>query len=121
MRNWILGAILTVALYSFANGQTAPAQTARAFESDTTVGTSWDSVYVGPQDAEKWIEFLNDGSVSLYVTMANDTVTAKPSSHKWWTVKAGEKFFIARVTGRFFVRTRSASSTVSRRIHVGYK
>jgi hypothetical protein len=122
MRNWIVSAVVFIALSSIAQAQyTAPPATGHGFESDTVVTTAWDSVYIGNAGFEKWVEFLNDPTASMYVAVGNDTLVGKPSSHKWWTVKTGEKFFISRIKDRSFVRTRGASTTVRRRVHAGYQ
>lgn len=111
----LLSAIILVS--SFVHAQaTSPSAARYLFESDTTASTSWDSIAVGNSSSDKAIEICNDGSVSLYVAIGNDTTNTNNSNHQYLTVKTGERQFIGRVRDVNFIRTKSASSTCQRRI-----
>lgn len=118
-RFWIFVLISACVIYGFYYDDTAPSLTRSFYESDTTVGTTWDSIYIGNTGHDKSVEFDNDGSVSLKVCPMNDTAAGSGASHTWHTVKAGEKEFTARFDKAVtFVRTKAASSTCSRRVKI---
>lgn len=112
--------LFVVLCVSFSRGQvTAPVRTSELIESDTTSSIAWDSTYIGGGTVYKTVEFDNDGSVSLYIAMANDTSGRGSEYHHYHTVKTTEREFTSLVApGITFVRTRAASGTCARRIKV---
>ena len=112
----IVAAILAMAAISPAQ-QTSPVRTTTLPESDTTVGTSWDSTYVGGATVEKSIEIQNNGPATLYYCLNNDT-TGTASYHLYHTIAPGQREFIGRAAYVKFVRTKMSTGTYSRRIKV---
>ena len=79
MRTVIVGAILFLALSAISLSQTAPPVTSVIREDSLSVGLVFksDSVNLGFSDNEKWLQIINDGSVTLYVAFGNDTASGK--------------------------------------------
>ena len=114
----ILTLLLSSASFTVAQ-QTAPVSITFISENDTTVGTTWDSTWIGPAGIEKMIQVSNDGSASIYVALGNDTTGLGNKNHHFWTIKSTERGAVLRAKLVSFVRTKASTGTVSRRIDIG--